>query len=83
MADFTLYTRKGCSQCDKAKELLQEFGYTYHELNVDVHKKYLLERFPEIKKLPVIMHADDTLLGSLTELEQFFKDEVELDNGNV
>ena len=39
-----LYTRKSCQLCDEAKEILEMYGFTIHEIDIDKPPK-LLEKY--------------------------------------
>jgi len=39
-----LYTRKSCQLCDEAKEILEMYGFTIHEIDIDKQPK-LLEKY--------------------------------------
>ena len=60
MLEATLYTRPGCSLCDKMKQELLRRGYRLREVNIDED--------PELKKrygvdVPVAVLPDGTLLA--------------------
>lgn len=60
MLEATLYTRPGCSLCEKMKQELLRRGYQLHEINID--------NDPELKKrygvdIPVALHPDGSLLA--------------------
>ena len=39
-----LYTRKSCPLCDEAKEILEMYGFSIHEIDIDTQPK-LLEKY--------------------------------------
>ena len=39
-----LYTRKSCQLCDEAKEILEMYGFSIHEIDIDKQTK-LLEKY--------------------------------------
>ena len=39
-----LYTRKSCQLCDEAKEILEMYGFSIHEIDIDTQPK-LLEKY--------------------------------------
>lgn len=39
-----LYTRKSCQLCDEAKETLEMYGFSIHEIDIDTQPK-LLEKY--------------------------------------
>lgn len=65
-----LYTRPECSQCEKAKLLLNENNYGYTEHNIDSNKHWLLQKYPSLKVLPVVF-LDGIPIGGLEELKQY------------
>ena len=66
-----LYTRPGCTYCDKAKGMLRSVGALYQEHIVDVHitKEALMEQFPGAKTLPIVV-INGTHIGGYMQLEQ-------------
>jgi len=74
--DVTLYSRPGCHLCEAAKAaihpLLEEFGATLHEINIDGRidaKKWGIERFrmtPAVGDSPPFIAAlQDVVLEAL------------------
>lgn len=63
-----IYTRPGCSFCDKAKDLMNAKGITYyeHKLNIDFTRASLTEKFSTAKTYPVIV-VDGFYVGGFTE----------------
>ena len=39
-----LYTRKSCQLCDEAKEILEMYGFSIHEIDIDTRPE-LLEKY--------------------------------------
>ena len=39
-----LYTRKSCQLCDEAKEILEMYGFSIHEIDIDTQPE-LLEKY--------------------------------------
>jgi len=66
---ITLYTRPGCSLCEKAKSLLEKNGFFYDEYDIDkgTTKQDLLESYPSIKTLPVVF-VNDVMIGGYHQL---------------
>lgn len=58
--EIILYTRPGCSLCDKMKAGLHERGYRVREINIDddaeLTRRYGLD-------IPVAVRADGTLIA--------------------
>ena len=70
--DVTLYTRPGCHLCDEAKAaiapLLQEFGATFREVNIDADP-VLKERYGW--EIPVIFIGQKKAAKHRVDLAQF------------
>jgi hypothetical protein len=58
--EITLYTRPGCSLCDKMKAGLHDRGYQVREVNIDDDPE-LTRRYGV--DIPVAVRADGTLLA--------------------
>jgi len=75
-----IYSKDGCPNCVKAKQLLNTHGKDFFEykLNEDFTREILLSKFPEAKTFPVIV-IDGMNIGGY---EQLFKciTEERLDN---
>ena len=79
---YTVYSKSGCPNCTKAKDLLKENKLTYNVINCD---EYLLEYKQEFLKFiaeiglqavatfPIIFF-DKKLVGGYKELQQHIKD---------
>lgn len=67
---FSIYTRDGCSFCEKAKNLLNQNNLQYNEYSIgkNVLREEVIEKFPGIKMLPIIVDVDGTLLGGYEDL---------------
>ena len=52
-----VYTRDACSACTQTKKLLVESNVPFveYQLERDLKREELLERFPTAKKLPVVV----------------------------
>jgi glutaredoxin len=57
MHPITVYTKDGCSRCESAKNQLKSMNVDYREVVVgrDVPRARVLEHFPEITQLPIIV----------------------------
>lgn len=55
MDNITLYSKVDCLWCDKAKQLLEEFGFEYTELKLgeDYTKDELKAKLPFVNRLTV------------------------------
>lgn len=64
-----VYTRDGCSYCDKAKAILENFNTRYEEIKigVDITRDKVVEMFPDRKVLPIITD-DDYCIGHSDDL---------------
>ena len=60
LEEITLYTRPGCSLCDKMKAGLLDRGYQIREVNIDDDPE-LTRRYGV--DIPVAVRADGTLLA--------------------
>lgn len=67
---FSIYTRDGCSFCEKAKKLLNQNNIQYNEYSIgkNVLREEVLEKFPGVKMLPIVVGVDGTLLGGYEDL---------------
>ena len=67
--NVTVYTKKDCPYCTKAKMLLTTKGIAYSELklNEDFARETLLEMYPSAKTFPVIV-IDGFNIGGYSEL---------------
>jgi glutaredoxin 3 len=66
-----LYTRPNCPHCTKAKTILKSVGAHFQEYVVDVTvtKEKLLEMYPGVKTLPVVV-INGEYIGGYLQLEQ-------------
>jgi len=67
---ITIYTRDGCSFCDKAKTLMNENNIQYSEMSIgkNIQREEVIQKFPEVKLLPIVVGVDGTLLGGYEDL---------------
>jgi glutaredoxin-related protein len=65
-----IYTRPGCSFCDRAKDLMNTKGIVYkeHKLNIDFTRSFISEKFSTAKTYPVIV-VDGFYVGGFNEFE--------------
>ena len=66
---YVIYTQPNCGFCDKAKALLEQYGYEHIEMPLPEHKKRLLQLYGEAKTVPQVFY-DDILIGGYEELKQ-------------
>jgi len=64
-----IYTRTDCSFCTSAKTFMQQkkMQYTEHLVGRDLTREELIEKFPQMKTLPIIVD-DGRLIGGYTNL---------------
>ena len=51
----TVWSRDNCVWCDKAKMLLDDFGFEYEVKDVYEHKDEFKQLFPEAKTVPQVI----------------------------
>ena len=72
--NFVVWSKDSCPQCQQAKALLKQKGYTYEERNID--RGYTREQFfeanPGAKSFPQVW-LDNTLIGGYTDLVTYLK----------
>lgn len=64
-----LFTRDTCQMCIMTKKMLVERNVPFveHKVGHDIQREEILERFPQAKKLPVIV-VDGIYIGSKEHL---------------
>lgn len=69
MSGITVYSRRICSYCTAAKQLLQSRGYEYHEVNLDEHPELMMDvmRRSGQRTVPQIFVGEKPV-GGFTEL---------------
>lgn len=72
---IVIISKDDCVYCDKAKEVLKEKQYLYHELKLDVDISTALVKkvFPNRTTVPMIF--DMTSIGGLPELIDYINGE--------
>lgn len=72
---ITIYTRDGCSFCDKAKQIMNENNMKYAEMIIgeNIQREDVIQKFPNIKLLPIIVNVDGTLLGGYDDLVKYMQ----------
>lgn len=72
-----IYGQENCSWCTKARLLCddQNLQYRYFTIGKDVTKQWLLERFPGVKTVPVVV-VDNKWIGGFLELKESLNDDV-------
>ena len=69
MMAIVMYSKKDCSFCDRARELLRAEGkfFIEYKLDTDFSRETLKALFPSAKTFPVIT-IDTRYIGGYTEL---------------
>ena len=72
---FTLYSKEGCSYCEKAKRLLEldKVEYRVYKLGVDFTKEQFISEFGYGSSFPRIL-ADDKLIGGSLDTFKFLEE---------
>lgn len=67
-----IYSKNNCPNCEKAKALVVNAGYTLHVKNLgeDISRESFLKRFNKAKTVPQI-EIDHIHIGGFTQLEQY------------
>ena len=62
--NFTIYSKEGCSYCEKAKKLLDlaKVEYRVYKLGVDFTREQFIAEFGKSSSFPRIL-VDDKLIG--------------------
>jgi glutaredoxin len=65
-----LYTKNGCNNCVKAKNVLNSLKVEYRNFTVgiDVSREYVLEKFPNARSYPIVI-INGEFVGGYSELE--------------
>ncbi len=75
MPKIEIYSKKLCTFCKKAKELLQKHNYEYIEYFIDfdsLKKEDLIKKIPNVTTVPQII-INDKIIGGYKELKQWLK----------
>ncbi|MBY0554860.1 glutathione S-transferase N-terminal domain-containing protein [bacterium] len=72
---ITIYSKRGCVYCDRAKNLLNEKDISFHEVMVDTSDQRAVSELQEktgMRTFPQILIGNELLGGfaELSELEQ-------------
>ena len=72
---FTLYSKEGCSYCEKAKRLLElaKVEYRLYKLDTDFTKDQFIAQFRYGASFPRIL-ADDKLIGGCLDTFKFLEE---------
>jgi|APGre2960657373_1045057.scaffolds.fasta_scaffold455571_1 glutaredoxin len=68
---YTVYSKENCPACSRAKALLQSRGLEYKEyiIGKDVMREHVLELFPDMKSVPIIIENGE-LVGGYEQLNE-------------
>jgi glutaredoxin len=66
---FEIYGKASCIYCERAKALCedQNVPYKYYQLDEDFTRNEMLERFPDAKSYPQILH-NEIQVGGYTQM---------------
>lgn len=72
--NFVVWSKNSCLQCQQAKALLKQKGYTYEERNIDqgYTKEQFFEANPGARSFPQVW-LDSTLIGGYNDLVNYLK----------
>jgi glutaredoxin len=70
-----VYGKPDCGYCAKAKELLEErkVPFKYYTVGEDIDARSLVERFPGIRTVPVVV-SNGSLVGGFDDLKSYIED---------
>ena len=69
---ITIYTKSGCVNCDRAKQLLKSKGLRYVEADVESNAALLDDLPPGVRQMPQIF-LDNQRVGGLAGLQAALK----------
>lgn len=71
---ITIYTKPDCNFCNKAKQLLSTKNIPFAEIEIgkDISKEEILEQYPFIKTVPIILDSS-RLIGGYNDLVEEMK----------
>ena len=75
MSEYTVYSKRNCSYCIRAIELLESKGLAHDVKKIDEDQKLFLElrqRAPSMRTMPVIFR-NDQLVGGYQDLFQYLE----------
>ena len=72
---FTIYSKEGCSYCEKAKKLLElaKVDYRVYKLDIDFTKDQFISEFGYRSSFPRIL-ADGKLLGGCLDAFKYLEE---------
>ena len=70
-----VYGKPNCVWCDAAKKLLDErsVSYKYHSLGEDYDLNFIVENFPGVKTVPIVV-ALGFRIGGFEELKMYLEE---------
>ena len=73
--NFTIYSKEGCSYCEKAKRLLElaKFEYIVYKLGTDFTKDQFISEFGYGSSFPKIL-VDDKLIGGCLDAFKYLEE---------
>ena len=73
--NFTIYSKEGCSYCEKAKKLLDlaKVEYRVYKLDTDFTKEQFISEFGYGSSFPRIL-ADDKLIGGCLDTFRYLEE---------
>lgn len=75
MSEYTVYSKRNCSYCVRAIELLESKGLTHDVKKIDEDQNLFLEmrqKAPFMRTMPVIFR-NDQLVGGYQDLFQYLE----------
>jgi len=76
----TVWSRDNCGWCDKAKELLDNYGFEYEVKDVYENKEEFRREFPDAKTVPQVIFNGEKV-GGYADLHQVFEEQNIFFNG--
>ena len=69
MNQYVVYTKAGCTYCNRIKSVLKSRGINFQELklNEDFTREYILEKYPYAKTFPIVV-VDGFYIGGYDQL---------------
>jgi len=70
-----VYGKQNCNWCVKAREILNQHGinYKYYSVGDDVGIDFIMESFPGVKTVPIIV-VDGKRIGGYEELRAYLEE---------
>ena len=71
MSNVVIYSKRQCTFCTQAKELLARKNVPFVEnvLDVDFSREYIVGMFPHARSYPIIV-IDDVIIGGFEQLKE-------------